>query len=115
MVIEVGHPAIVGIAVHDAMDLVGVDQLEGAEQWNMGAFMRYRSRRTFMEVVTIPETRIRHAFKVAALEKTIAVPIETELYLGDPRWLLGLMALSSAALLDLVVIQRRRRSVSNRV
>ncbi|MFP6656055.1 MAG: hypothetical protein VCB25_10545 [Myxococcota bacterium] len=101
------HPTTMGIAVHEAMDLVGVDRLEDAEQWNLGALMRYRSRRTFMEIVTIPETRSRHAFKVAALDKTIAFPIETELYLGDPRWLLGLMALSGAALLDLAVVRRR--------
>lgn len=106
------HPVLMGVAVHEAMDLVGVDQLTGAGQWNLGAFMRYRSRRTFMEIVTIPETRSRHAFKVAALDKTIAFPVETELYLGDPRWLLGLLALSGAALLDLAVIQRRRRLVS---
>jgi len=36
-----------------------------------GALFRYRSRRTFLEIVTIPETLGRHVFKAAALDKTI--------------------------------------------
>ena len=62
--------------------------------------MRYRSRRSFLDIVTIPETMERHDFKVAALDKTIAYPIETVLNLGDLRVLLGLVLLSTAALLD---------------
>jgi hypothetical protein len=99
------HPVIVGDAVHTAIDLVGVDALEGAERWDMAAFFRYRSRRTLMEIITIPETRGRHAFKVAALDKTIAYPIETRLYLGDPRLLLALVLLSAAALLDRALVR----------
>ncbi len=81
------------------MDLVGI---EGAEQWDQGAFMRYRSRRSFMEVVAHPATRGRHEFKTAALEKTIAYPVETLVNLGDPRALLGLGLLSLAALVDIL-------------
>jgi len=99
------HPAIAGNAVHTAVDLVGVDALAGAERWDMAAFFRYRSRRTLMEIVTLPETAERHAFKVAALEKTIAYPIETALYLGDPRLLLGFMLLSASALLELALVR----------
>ena len=33
----------------------------------------------------------KHDFKVAALEKTIAYPVETALYLSDPRFLLALI------------------------
>ena len=94
------HPVIVGDAVHTAMDRVGI---EGAEEWTMGALFRYRSRRSFMEVVSNPETRSRHEFKVAALDKTIAYPIETRLYLGDPRLLLGLLLLAGASLADLAI------------
>lgn len=100
------HPVIMGNAIHQAMDLVGVEELEHAERWDMAAFMRYRSRRTFMEIVTIPETRSRHEFKIAAIDKTIAYPVETEVYLGDPRLLLGLGLFSLAALLDLASIRR---------
>jgi len=34
-----------------------------------------------------------HEYKVAALEKTIAFPAEPDLYLGDPRMILGLFLL----------------------
>ena len=60
--------------------------------WYTGALVRYRSRRDLLEIVTDPEFRGRHHFKVAALDKTIAYPIETPFYPGDPRLLLGLIA-----------------------
>ncbi len=95
------HPTVMGEAVFRALDLVGVDALKSADRWDMGALFRYRSRRTFLEIVTMPETMERHHFKVAALEKTIAYPIETQLNLGDPRFSLGLLLLVIAALGDL--------------
>ena len=82
------HPVFTGNAVHPSMDLVGI---EGAEIWDQTALMRYKSRRAFMEVVTHPNMRSKHAFKVAALDKTIAYPVETVLYLSDPRFLLALI------------------------
>jgi hypothetical protein len=99
------HPVIFGDAVHSAMDLVGID---GAENWDLAAMFRYRSRRSLMEIVSIPETRSRHDFKVAALEKTIAYPIETRLYLGDARLLLALILLAATALADIALFGRRR-------
>lgn len=89
------HPVIAGPAVHNAMDITGI---EGAEHWTQGALMRYKSRRAFMEIVTQRATHERHAYKLAALTKTIAYPIEADLYLGDLRLLLGLLALAAAAL-----------------
>jgi hypothetical protein len=100
------HPTVMGVAAHRAMDLVGVDALERPDEWDMAAFMRYRSRRTFMEIVTIPETRGRHEFKVAAIEKTIADPVETRIHLGDPRVSLGLGLFALASLLDLALYRR---------
>jgi hypothetical protein len=92
------HPVVIGTAVHGAMDLVGI---EGAEHWSLGALVRYRSRRALMEIVAMPETHARHAFKVAALDKTIAYPIETRILLGDARLLLGLLLFSVASGADL--------------
>jgi len=104
------HPTVMGEAAFRALDLVGVEALDGAERWDMGALFRYRSRRTFLEIVTIPETLDRHEFKVAALDKTIAYPIETQLNLGDPRVLLGLLLLSGAAIGDLLSTPAGSRS-----
>ena len=82
------HPIFAGYAIHPSMDIVGI---EGAEIWDQAALMRYKSRRAFMEVVTHPDMLSKHDFKVAALEKTIAYPVETALYLSDPRLLLALI------------------------
>ena len=98
------HPVIMGNAPFTAIDLVGID---GAENWDQGAFFRYRSRRDFMHIIANPVTLDRHRFKLAALEKTIAYPIETNLYLGDMRLLLGLFILALTALLDSFILSRR--------
>ena len=103
------HPTVLGQAAFLAIDLVGVEELKTAEHWDMGALFRYRSRRTFFDIVTIPETLGRHEFKVAALDKTISYPIETQVNLGDPRVLLGLLLLSAAALGDLLSTPNERR------
>lgn len=98
------HPVIIGSAPFTAIDLVGI---EGAENWDQGAFFRYRSRRDFMHIIANPMTLKRHKFKLAALEKTIAYPVETSLYLGDLRLLLGLLILAFTALLDSFWLARR--------
>ena len=82
------HPVFAGYAIHPSMDIVGI---EGAEIWDQAVLMRYKSRRAFMEVVTHPNMPSKHDFKVAALEKTIAYPVETVLYLSDLRFLLALI------------------------
>ena len=107
------HPTVMGDAVFSALDLVGVEALDTADRWDMGALFRYRSRRTFLEIVTIPETLGRHEFKIAALDKTIAYPIETQLNLGDPRVSLGLLLLAAAALGDLLTMQMRASAASD--
>ena len=82
------HPIFAGSVIHPSMDLVGI---EGAEIWDQAALMRYKSRRAFMEVVTHPNMLSKHDFKEAALEKTIAYPVETDIYLSDLRFLLALI------------------------
>ncbi len=91
------HPVVVGKSVADSLDLVGI---EGAEEWSDGAIMRYRSRRTLIDIIGNPEFYERHDFKLAGLEKTIAYPVEPRVYLGDLRLLLGLFMLAITALLD---------------
>lgn len=102
------HPVFFGEAVFSTLDLVGLDGVDGIQNWDAGLLFRYRSRRTFMEVVSHPDTLGRHEFKIAALEKTLAFPTEPVLYLSDPRLLLGLLLLSVTALTDIAVYGRRR-------
>ena len=99
------HPILIGSAVYSSMDLVGI---EGAENWDQAALFRYKSRRAFLEIVTNPAFNGKHQFKTAALEKTIAFPIETSLYLSDPRLLLGLVLLALTALIENVIMSKRR-------
>jgi hypothetical protein len=99
------HPVIMGKAAYVAMDVVGI---EGAQEWTGAALFRYRSRRSFMEIVSNPAFRGKHHFKTAALDKTIAFPIETTLYPADARLLLGLILLALTALIDALVLSRRQ-------
>jgi hypothetical protein len=69
--------------------------------------MRYKSRRAFMEIVTHPDMRDRHAFKIAALQKTIAFPVEPIGYYSDPRIILGMLILIIGLLFQLLFISRR--------
>ena len=103
------HPVVLGKSVADSLDLVGI---EGAEEWSDGAIMRYRSRRTLIDIIGNPEFYERHDFKLAGLEKTIAYPVEPRIYLGDLRLLLGLFMLAITALLDARLARKEPRADS---
>lgn len=104
LLLRASHPVMMGTAIFSNMDTVGIT---GADNWTMGALMRYRSRRTLMEIVTNPAFMGSHEFKMAALDKTIAYPIEMNLYYSDLRLLLGLLLLSVTAVLDILLFRRR--------
>ena len=91
------HPVMMGPAAYRSIDVIGV---EGVDIWDMGGLVRYRSRRDFLEIVTDPAFSGKHHFKAAALEKTIAFPVEPDFNLGDPRVLIGLLLLALTALAD---------------
>ena len=82
------HPIFMSNAVYQSMDLVGID---GAETWDQAALMRYKSRRTMMEIVTNPDMMDRHEFKIAALQKTIAYPVEPFGFYSDMRLIFGML------------------------
>jgi hypothetical protein len=82
------HPVLMGSAASLALDLWGI---EGAESWTTGGVVRYRSRRDIMEQIVYAFDLDIHAFKIAALEKTVAFPIDPWFHLGDPRLVLGLV------------------------
>ena len=82
------HPVMVGDAAHSAMDLMNAP---GMAVWDRGALMRYRSRRDLFEISTNPAFQGSHEFKVAAMAKTIAYPLDPWFQLGDPRLVLALI------------------------
>jgi len=95
-----GHIVMLGFSTGKAIDLWG---LEGADNWDQGALIRYRSRRDLLEMfeeITANGSSI-HAFKVAAMEKTIAFPLDPWYQLGDLRLVLAMLFLIIALLLQL--------------
>ena len=87
-VLSAAHPVYMGSAASDSLDLWGI---EGAEKWTMGALVRYRSRRDLMEQATKVGPTGIHEFKIAAMAKTIAFPVDPWFQLGDPRLVLALL------------------------
>jgi len=101
------HPVLFGDAANTAMDLMNAPNMH---RWTQGAAMRYRSRRDLLEIATNPEFTGSHEFKVAAMAKTIAFPIDPWFHFGDPRLLLGLaLALIASALSWLSSARSNRR------
>lgn len=84
------HPVILGEAAAEAPEMLG---MEGVRKWTMGAGFRYRSRRDMLEIATNPEFHGSHEFKIAALNKTFAFPLDPWFHLGDPRLILALLFL----------------------
>ena len=80
------HPIWMGDSASQAMDLMNAD---GMESWTRAAGMRYRSRRDLVEIGSNPEFAGSHAYKVAAMSKTIAFPLDPWFQLGDPRTMLA--------------------------
>ena len=98
------HPIFGGNAIWQSMDLVGI---EGAETWDQMALMRYKSRRAFMEIVTHPNMMDRHDFKVAAMQKTIAYPVEPFAYFSDLRIILGMLMVIIGLSIQLILISKK--------
>ena len=82
------HPVLYGEAANVAMDLMNAP---GMAHWTRGAGMRYRSRRDMLEISTNPAFSGSHDFKIAAMRKTIAFPLDPWFQLGDPRLVLALI------------------------
>jgi hypothetical protein len=97
------HPVIAGPVMARALDVWGV---ENAEQWSMVGLVRYRSRRDMIEIATDPAFRDAHRYKDAAMEQTIAIPIEPAFQLGGPRALVAGALLLLGSLLRLVLRRR---------
>ncbi len=96
--LDAAHPVLIGFAANDAMDLWGI---EGAEHWTMGGIVRYRSRRDLMNQAVEMSGLGIHAFKQAAMSKTVAYPLDPWFQLGDPRLLMALILVSVGFALQL--------------
>lgn len=105
--LSAAHPVMLGSAAAPALDLWGI---EDADAWSSGGLVRYRSRRDVLEQVAAmrdlgPDI---HAFKIAAMEQTIAFPLDPWFQAGDPRLLLALLLLVAGLAVQLAAGRRRR-------
>ena len=86
------HPVLVGWAAAPAIDIWGI---EGASDWNQGVVVRWRSRRGFLKFLEVMGDKAGdgtiHDFEIAAIEKTIAYPLDPWFHLGDPRLIIALV------------------------
>ena len=82
------HPVMIGTAASEALDVWGI---EGADRWSQGGLVRYRSRRDVVELALAALDGDVHRYKIAAIEKTIAFPLDPWFQLGDPRGVLALV------------------------
>ncbi len=103
------HPVFYGTAASGAVDVFGI---EGARDWSTGAGMRYRSRRDMIEIATNPAFHGFHQFKIAAMRKTIAFPVDPWGQLGDPRLVLGLLFLVIGFAFSWLDIRARWRRIA---
>lgn len=100
------HPVVFGRAAAPALDLWN---LENGRDWTQAGLMRYRSRRDLAEIATNPAFQGRHEFKLAAMLKTAAFPIDPWYQLGDPRLVFGLVIAVLVLALELRGARSRNR------
>ncbi len=98
------HPLFAGRSIGESLDIVGI---EGALKWDTAATMRYRSRRDMWKIAGDPRFASRHEYKVAALDKTIAFPVQPQLMMSDPRFVLLLLILAALGVVDALIWRRR--------
>ena len=84
-------PVFAGNSVGKAMDLTGLD--EELRNWDRVAIMRYRSRGDLLEIAKELVSDGSHDYKMAALNKTIAIPVNISIYMFEPRIVLALLAI----------------------
>ncbi|MCE2392962.1 MAG: hypothetical protein J4G09_16085 [Proteobacteria bacterium] len=99
-----GHFSFGGEAAGLYIERWGVEPDPG---WSAAGVFRYRSRRDLMDLATDPEFESIHAYKLAALANTLALPVSPGAAIFGPRvWVaLGLALL--AALGHLALALRR--------
>ena len=102
------HPVQFGDPASTAMELLNADGMGG---WDNTVSMRYRSRRDFMDFATDPRMPPAHVFKVAAIEKAIAFPVDPWFHFGDLRFVLTLiLGLVGCSLSWVFAIRSSRRA-----
>ena len=90
-----GHPLLQARKVGGYIDSWNVEPDPG---WTFMGYMRYRSRRDLMELVTEPDFFASHPFKLAAMPKTFSFPTQPMMstYAGPRVWVALTLSLGAA-------------------
>jgi len=90
-----------GRVAGDSVDVIGIDN---AERWQISAINRFRSRRDFAKIVIHPTFHEKHELKFAALDKSIAYPVDPWFQLGGLTAVVPLAIALIAALLHIFLV-----------
>jgi hypothetical protein len=95
LVWRAGHPLLQARKVGAYIDSWNVEPDPG---WSFMGYMRYRSRRDLIEMVTTPGFDGAHAFKTAAIPNTFSFPTQPTIsvYAGPRIWMALVLALIAA-------------------
>lgn len=95
------HPAMAARVIGGYLDSWNVAADPG---WTIVGYIRYRSRRDMMELVTDPRFANAHLFKIAATPVTLSFPTAPRVLIyASPRITVGLAIALLAALLQLAL------------
>lgn len=100
------YPVYSGTAINPSVAVWGI---ENAKKWSSAALVRYRSMRTFIGMATNEEFQQFHDNKIAAIEKTIAYPTESDIQLGNLGVLVFFIFLSLALCIQ-IFLQKLNRN-----
>ena len=83
---------------------VDVINIENAEDWQISAINRFRSRRDFAEIIIHPLFHEKHELKFSALDKSIAYPVDPWFQLGGFPLTVGLVLALVAAIAHIFLV-----------
>ncbi len=83
---------------------VDVINIENAEEWQISGINRFRSRRDFAEILIHPLFHEKHELKFAALDKSIAYPVDPWFQLGGFPLTVGLVIALMAAVVHISLV-----------
>ena len=95
-----GHPQIITVA-----RATSIEELDngGTDDWQTLALVRYRSRRDFGEIIIDTFGSEHHGHKLAALDKTFAIPATAQVNASSVRVAVALGLALVASLIQLAV------------
>lgn len=90
-----------GRVAANSFDLINV---ENAEEWQISGINRFRSRRDFAEILIHPFFHEKHKLKFAALDKSIAYPVDPWFQMGGFPLTVGLAVALIAAVVHILIV-----------